>query len=228
MTGPGATALLVPVKDLTQAKTRLAPLLSAEERQFLATVLLEGTLEAVCALPGPLRRVLVTSYAPAAALAERLGMQVIREAEQRSESHSVDAASAALQREGVTAVLRVPLDLPLVRTADLATVLAAAAGGAQAVLVPSLDGTGTNALYRCPPTLFPSRFGPGSLALHEQEARRVTAAVRVLPLPSLALDIDDPADVEELVRRGEACPALDYLRSLGIAQRLAARPPETA
>jgi 2-phospho-L-lactate guanylyltransferase len=140
----------------------------------------------------------------------------------------VDAASATLQREGMAAVLRVPLDLPLIRTADLAAVLAAAAAGAQAVLVPSLSGTGTNALYRSPPTLFPSRFGPGSLALHEQEARRVTAAVRVLQLASLALDIDDAADVRELARRGEPCPALDYLRALGIERRLADRPRETA
>jgi 2-phospho-L-lactate guanylyltransferase len=222
------TALLVPVKDLTHAKTRLAPLLSGEERRALATLLLEGTLRAVCALGGTHRRVVVTNFAPAVALARSLGMEVIQEGEQRSESHSVDAASAALQREAVDAVLRIPLDLPLIRTGDLAAVLAAAAAGAQAVLVPSLSGTGTNALYRSPPTLFPSRFGPGSLALHEQEARRVTGAVRVLPLASLALDIDDAADVQELVRRGEGCPALDYLRALGIEQRLAARPRETA
>lgn len=222
MASLAATVLLVPVKDLTRAKTRLAPLLTQAERRALAMTMLEGTLRAVCAVPGPCRRAVVTSYPPAAELAESLGMTVIREVRQRSESHSVDAASAALEREGAAAVLRIPLDLPLVRVEDLEAVLASGQG-AQAVLVPSLTGTGTNALYRSPPTLFPSRFGSGSLALHQAAARRVAAAVTILPVERLALDIDDPADVRELLQRGTPCPALDYLRAIGIEERLALR-----
>lgn len=218
MASLASTVLLVPVKDLTRAKTRLAPLLTQAERRALAMIMLESTLRAVCAVPGPYPRAVVTNYPPAAELAQSLGMRVIGEARQRSESHSVDAASAALEREGVAAVLRIPLDLPLVRAEDLEAVLAAGRC-AQAVLVPSLAGTGTNALYRSPPTLFPSRFGPGSLALHLVAARHVTAAVNVLPLERLALDIDDPADVRELVRRDTPCPALDYLRAIGIEER---------
>jgi 2-phospho-L-lactate guanylyltransferase len=221
-TAIASTALLVPVKDLTRAKTRLAPLLSEAERRHLAELLLEGTLRAACAVPGDYRRVVVTSYPPAAALAQALGMEVIHEGEQRSESHSVDSANAALEREGVTGLLRIPLDLPLVQSADLAAILAEAARGARAVLVPSLSGTGTNALYRSPPTLFPSHFGLGSLALHEAEARRATDALAILQLESLALDIDDAADVQELVRRGTPCAALDFLRSIRIEQRLEA------
>lgn len=217
---PATTALLVPVKDLTRAKSRLAPLLSEAERRHLAEVMLEGTLRAVCAVPGDYRRVVVTNYAPAVALAETLGMDVLRETEQHSESHSVDAASAALQQEGVQGVLRVPLDLPLVQAADLVAVLAAAVQGARAVLVPSLSGTGTNALYRSPPTLFPSHFGQGSLALHEAEARRATGAVAILRRDGLALDIDDPADVRELMGRGVTCAAVEYLRGIGIRERL--------
>jgi 2-phospho-L-lactate guanylyltransferase (CobY/MobA/RfbA family) len=44
--------------------------------------------------------------------------------------------------------------------------------------------------------------------------------VRVLDIPGFALDIDDPADVAELLRRNTPCPALTYLRSLDIATRL--------
>jgi 2-phospho-L-lactate guanylyltransferase len=218
MASLATTALLVPVKDLARAKTRLAPLLTRAERHALAMTMLEGTLRAVCAVPGLYRRAVVTSYPPAVELAESLGMMVIREARQRSESHSVDTASAALEHEGVTAVLRIPLDLPLLLPEDLEVVLAAGQS-AQAVLVPSLSGTGTNALYRSPPTLFSSHFGPGSLTLHQAAARRATAAVTILPVERLALDIDDPADVLELFRRGTPCPALDYLRAIGIEER---------
>jgi len=221
-------AALVPVKDLSQAKTRLAQLLSAEERAALAGIMLAGVLEAVsgispAALEGiRLRRVIVTGHAPSAALGRRLGFEVLPEQSPRSESDSVDRASARLAEEGVNGVLRIPLDLPLIATEDLERLMVPIREGCAAVLVPSLSGTGTNALYRSPPTLFPSRFGPGSFALHEKEARRRAKDVRVLPLASLALDVDDPDDVRELVRRGQAGPALDYLRTRGIEERLAA------
>ena len=216
-------ALMVPVKDLDRAKTRLAPLLAAAERRALAAIMLEGTLRAGEGLEGVGRRVVVTSYRPAMELAGLHGFEVLREEGQRSESDSVDAACAALEREGVTAILRVPLDLPLLRGEDLAAIVQAARQGAQVVLVPSLDGTGTNALYRSPPGRFPSRFGSGSLALHMEESRRSGAEPRVLRLESLALDIDDEADLRELARRAAPCAALDYLRSIGITERLEAR-----
>ncbi len=234
-------AVLVPVKDLSRAKTRLANLLSQPERAELAAILLRGVLETIAridpaaaadetpqgAVPQgetqqeeTMRRVVVTAHAPSAALARSLGFEVLAERRQVSESDSVDQASAQLQREGVRGVLRVPLDLPLIERGDLERLLMLARQGCPALLVPSLSGTGTNALYRSPPTLFPSRFGPGSLALHEQEARRVTADVRIVPLASLALDIDDPEDVRELLSRGQRCPALDYLQERGGAERL--------
>jgi 2-phospho-L-lactate guanylyltransferase len=220
MTATGPVALLVPVKDLTRAKSRLAPLLSLAERRELAWRMLRGVLAALAAARHDGPRALVTSYAPAAALAREHGFMVIDEERQESESASVDAASAHLERAGVRGVLRIPLDLPHLGADDLAPVLRAAAEGCSAVLVPSRDGTGTNALYRAPPTLFPSRFGPDSLGLHQRAAQAAGASVRVLPVPGFALDIDDPADVAELVRRGTPGAALDYLHSLDIATRL--------
>lgn len=219
-------AVLIPVKDLSQAKTRLARLLSVEERAALAGIMLAGVLEAVSRIPAALagdrlRRVVVTAHAPAAELGRRLGFEILAEQRPRSESASVDRASALLEAEGVSGVLRIPLDLPLIAAADLERLMVPIQEGCAAVLVPSLSGTGTNALYRSPPTLFPSRFGPGSLALHEQEARRRARDVRLLPLESLALDVDDPDDVRELVRRAQPCPALDFLRAHGIEERLA-------
>ncbi len=223
-------AVLVPVKEPGQAKSRLSPLLSSAEREQLTWLLLEGVLQVVAALGpvagGPLRKVLVTGSADAARLGRQHGLEVLDEAAPVSESRSVDQASAALERDGVTGVLRVPLDLPLLRVEHLLAVLAAATDGPRAprraVLVPSRDGTGTNALFRSPPTLFPSRFGPGSLALHRREAltRLPPDQVRVLSIPALALDVDEPADLAALLSDGVPCPAADFLRSSGIAGRL--------
>ena len=215
------TAVIVPVKALGQVKSRLAPLLSLAERRHLAEIMLQGVLKAVGLLHPDIRKLVVTSYPLAMAMAEQLGMECLRETSQVSESHSVDTASAKLEAGGIEAVLRVPLDLPLVSAQALREVLARAEAGAAAVLVPSLDGTGTNAVYRRPPTLFPSRFGPGSLALHEQSLWRLGVPYTILELPALALDLDDAADVEALLERAEDCPAAAYLREIGATGRLA-------
>ncbi len=221
-------ALLVPVKDLRRAKIRLAPLLSQKERRELALLMLKGLLEACAPLAGEWRRVMVTNYPPAIAMARENGFEVLEEGRQSSESESVDWACAALEGQGAAGVARVPLDLPLVRTDDLAELLAQAGQGLDAVLVPSRDGTGTNALYRSPPTLFPSRFGAGSLALHEQLARERAVRYRVLELPSLALDIDDAEDVRTLMAGGAPCPARAFLEKVGAPARLKSLPGETA
>ena len=214
------TVVVVPVKDLDRAKSRMSPLLSADERRALAIILLEGVLEAVTALTHDIRKVVVTNYAPAMKLAEAFGMEVLKESRQKSESASVDHAGRVLEGEGVRAMLRVPLDLPLIEAAELAELIELADNGLPALLVPSLDGTGTNAIYRAPPTLIPSRFGPGSLALHENALRKAGLRYRVEEMASLALDLDDAGDVAELMSRQRDCPATVYLNSLCIESRL--------
>jgi len=219
-------AVLVPVKDLSRAKTRLAGLLSEAERAELAGLLLAGVLEAIGRVPAeavdePLRRVVVTAHAPSAELAQRLGFEVLPEPRPVSESDSVDRASVLLEREGVRGVLRIPLDLPLIETADVERLFALARQDARVLLVPSLSGTGTNGLFRAPATLFPSRFGPGSLALHQDEAHRLGVTAQVVRLDSLALDIDDPADIRLWLGSAKPTRAFDYVKSLEIEARLA-------
>ena len=249
MKAQGSRALLVPVKNLANAKTRLDSLLSLSERRELAWVMLEGVLAQIAGLDTTWERVMVTNYDPAIELARDLGFRVIQEVEQVSESHSVDFASGVLAGEGLSGVLRIPLDLPLLTQDALATVLEATAietplntppsneipsnkipvveqagGGPSAILVPSRDGTGTNAVYRSPPALFPSRFGPDSLSLHRSEARQAGCEPLILSSGAMGLDIDDPGDIAELVARGIKCPTLDYLRGIGIEGRLKAPP----
>ena len=218
---PPGVALLVPVKSLTHAKTRLAPLLTREERQLLVRTMLETVLgELATAWPDTPRWV-VASEPWALGLAESLGFGTLRESTQDSESHSVDAASSQLAAGGVTGVLRLPLDLPLFRAQALAPLWDAVARGVNVVLIPSRDGTGTNALFRSPPDRFPSRFGPGSLRLHLEEARKSGCEPAILPVPELGLDIDDPEDVAELMRRDQPCKVLNLLRGMKVEARLA-------
>ncbi len=189
-------ALLLPVKLRDNAKQRLAPLLPPEDRRALMSAMIVDGFAAARAARAPARVYVVTADPGIAAMAEEFGFRVLREETQVSESASVDAAARACEAEGVSALLRLPLDLPVVTGADIDAVFAAEA---DVVIVPSRDGTGTNAILRRPPTLFPSHFGPDSLPKHTAEAARAGATLVLLDLPGIGMDVDDAADLRALL-----------------------------
>jgi 2-phospho-L-lactate guanylyltransferase len=214
-------ALLIPVKDLRQAKQRLAPLLSPQERFELAQAMMDDVFSAVRQVRAAERVFVVTNYEPAIVRAERYGWTVLRETHQTSESASVDAASRECQSRGVTSLLRLPVDLPLVTAPDINEVLNAAEPAPCAVLVPSRDSTGTNAILRCHPTLFPSHFGPDSFGKHMAEARAAGASIKTIRNPHLELDVDDPQDLNALLAeptRGTTTG--QWLEHSGVPERL--------
>ena len=199
--------LLIPVKDRSQAKQRLAPWLSSEERAALASAMLEDTFAAASAVRGIDGVFVVTASEPVLRRARDLGWDVVPETMQHGESRSVDSAVRFCAERGATTVLRLPIDLPLVEAADIESVFAMACPAPSMVIVPSRDGTGTNALLRTPPSLFPSHFGPHSFSKHLHEARACGATVRILENPRLAMDLDDAEDLRALL---SACPLVNF------------------
>jgi 2-phospho-L-lactate guanylyltransferase len=214
-------ALLLPIKDLRQAKQRLAPLLNAEERFALAEAMLADTIRAVRGVRRAERIFVVTNYIPAMQAAEANGWELLREERQISESVSVDVASQVCAERGVTSLLRLPLDVPLVQASDIDALLAVECAAPAVVIVPSRDGTGTNAILRTPPALFPSHFGSGSFAKHCGEVERAGAQIVVRRNVRLEMDVDDEADLRALVRwdlRGTETGA--WLERSGLVARL--------
>lgn len=213
-------ALLIPIKDPANAKTRLAELLSEVERCRLAWAMFEDVSRAIATARNPDRVVMVTSFARAIERAPELGWDVLIEESQISESVSVDWASRVLSERGFDTVMRLPADLPLVRAEDIDELLSVQLDSPGALLVSSREGTGTNAIIRTPPSLFPSRFGPNSLALHKQEAARVGVDCVIVNNARIALDIDEPADVELLWESARGTETFDSLVQMGAFDRL--------
>src|ERR1700724_1860511 len=193
-------ALLLPIKDLRPAKQRLAPLLTPEERFGLAQAMLADTIRAVRGVRRAEKIFVVTNYLPAMQAAEGNGWELLREDRQISESFSVDYASMQCAKRGVTALLRLPLDVPLVQSSDIDELLAVECAAPALVIVPSRDGAGTNAILRTPPTLFPSHFGSGSFAKHCGEADRAGARIFKRRNVRLEMDVDDEADLRALAQ----------------------------
>ncbi len=170
-------ALLLPVKDLRNAKKRLMGVLTPEERFGLAQAMLADTIRTVQGVRRAEKIFVITNYQPVLDIAEENRWEILREDRQISESDSVDTASQICEQRGVRSLLRLPLDLPLVRPGDLDELLAIECRPRGTVIVPSRDGTGSNALLRTPPTLFPSHFGEGSFAKHLAKAERAGAQI---------------------------------------------------
>jgi 2-phospho-L-lactate/phosphoenolpyruvate guanylyltransferase len=193
-------ALLLPVKDLRNAKQRLAGLLTPEERCTLAQAMLADTLCAVCGVRLAEKIFVVTNYEHAIRTAKENGWEILREESQISESASVDWASRICGERKVAGLLRLPIDLPLVRASDIDELLAVDCAAPAVVMVPSRDGTGTNAILRMPPALFPSHFGEGSFAKHRAEAERAGARIIIRRNARLEMDVDDEADLRALLQ----------------------------
>ncbi len=216
-------ALLIPVKELSKAKQRLAAYFSPEERFQLADALWQDFFKVAEKVTGIDAIYVVSAEERVLERARELGWEIIPESHQISESDSVDFASRWCADRGVDVLLRVPVDLPLIEARDIETVFADAPAAPAAVIVPSFDGTGTNALLRTPPTLFRSHFGPGSFTQHLIEASRCGAETRVLRLPGIEIDIDELVDVNVL-RARDLRPSLtrDWLTEHGMVTPLQA------
>src|SRR5260370_8343648 len=105
-------ALLLPVKDLNNAKKRLMGVLTPAERFGLAEAMLKDTIRSVQGVKRAEKVFVVTNYKPAMRRAQEAGWEILQEEEQISESHSVHAASKICQHRAATSLLHLPLHLP--------------------------------------------------------------------------------------------------------------------
>ncbi|MET7963550.1 2-phospho-L-lactate guanylyltransferase [Micromonospora zamorensis] len=190
-------AVVVPVKHLAAAKSRLRGALSGVPHEELALALAADTLRAVLACPAIAEVLVVTDDARVAAAALGAGARVLPD--------GPDAGLNAAFRHGAAGttagwVAGLTADLPALRPAELAGALLAAQNGREGVrrFVPDTPGSGTVLLAAPPGVPLDPRFGVGSAVAH--------AASGALPLtgdwPSLRRDVDTAADLAAAARLG--------------------------
>jgi 2-phospho-L-lactate guanylyltransferase len=189
--------ILVPVKNLRNAKQRLAEVLDQTARTELAHAMIHDVLSAIASWNKRPEVGVVTSDPFACSLAEQYDFRIIPDNENRSETDAIAMATAICEDEGTRSTLVIPGDIPLVQAAELEQIVNAAPEKGT-VLVPAADGRGTNAALRTPAALFPLRFGNDSFKPHFAAAKATGLPCVTLSLPGLALDIDNPADLQQL------------------------------
>jgi 2-phospho-L-lactate guanylyltransferase len=203
--------ILVPVKNLSTAKQRLAAILDQAARTELAQAMLFDVLETLAKVPLASAVGIVTSDAFAIQLARQFHFIVITDHANRSETDAIEMATRYCEAQAVGSTLVVPGDIPLIQIGEVEAILRAAPAEGS-VLVPAADGRGTNAIFRSPAGLFPARFGNDSFKPHHAAAQATGKPCIVLKLPGIALDIDSPADLRELAAAPGASHAQQLVR----------------
>ncbi|BDX33193.1 2-phospho-L-lactate guanylyltransferase [Mycobacterium antarcticum] len=184
--------LIIAVKRLDAAKTRLASAFTPGTRVGVVLAMLVDTISAASAVAAVRQITVVTPDNAAAAAVRRLGAHVITDPTPRGHVDPLNNAllvtEAAIRTETPNIVV-LQGDLPALQPSELAGAIASARGNARS-FVSDRHGTGTSALFAFGVPLDP-RFGADSAQRHtDSGAIELTAA-----WPGLRCDIDTPADL---------------------------------
>jgi len=128
-------------------------------------------------------------------------------------------ATRSCVERGEDNTLVIPADIPLIEGWELEEILKHAPAEGT-VLVPAGDGRGTNAAFRRPANLFPLRFGNDSFKPHHAAAQATGKPCIVLNLPGIAVDVDNPPDLRQLLSLPGETRAQRLARSWNLSDRL--------
>ena len=196
------TAIL-PFRSIDSAKSRMAPLLTEEERREFSARLLERTLLALGRATIVSNVILVSPDPLARALARSGGHEALDDGGVDLNA-AIALGVAQATASGASAVLILPVDLAEI-TATNIDALVGSWSGSQPGLLPSPDG-GTSALLVPLPRDFTPQFGADSAAAHRAELSRGGAQIEMLDSP-LAADLDTPRDLALAIERERAATA---------------------
>jgi 2-phospho-L-lactate guanylyltransferase len=189
--------LVVPVRSLRDGKSRLAPALDARQRRWFVERLLVRTLERAAQFPGLKRTLVVSACNEVRAQASACGATIIEEHAPAGLNNALRQAQLALRDAGVTRMLMVSSDLPLLQPEDLQCLAAASSAGAIAI-APDRARQGTNGIGLHAAMDFDFSFGPNSFQRHLDRVQQLDVQSAIVERFGLAFDVDVPDDLVEL------------------------------
>lgn len=195
--------VLVPVRDFRTGKSRLSPILSAEERDSLGRWMLAQVLAALQGAATIDAVAVLSDAEDVLSAAEELGAEGLL-CEGRDMNRDLERGRAWALSRSAASLAVIPGDLPLLQQGEVEAFLEKGAPG-RAVLSPSPDG-GTNALWTSPADAVPFRFGPGSFAKHRAAAEAAGLEVLTHEAPGFRLDVDQPGDIDAFLEKGGPAP----------------------
>jgi len=186
---------VVPVKGLTESKTRLATHLQGDKRRILVEALLDDVLSAIIRsrvygtikVISPDENVASRIRPPEVSFLKQTGVGLSRAVEQANRLATLGHAGS------LTTVLA---DIPLVEPGDFEEVASLGSPGRRVVMAPSMKG-GTNVMLTSPPGIVSPGYGRWSYSKHLRRAQVSGISAYSLSNPRLSFDIDTMSDLVE-------------------------------
>jgi 2-phospho-L-lactate guanylyltransferase len=217
------TTAVLPVKRFAHAKTRLVETIGPPGRAAMLRAMLADVLVALDHSREVERVILVTGEGRAEKIAMerakriRTPIEVLRDPADHGHSEAATLGIIRAKALGATCTALLPGDCPLLEPTELDSALSAFADGTVGV-ASDRHGTGTNGLFLSPADAIGPAFGPGSCARHLDRAKRAGYEAKLLDIPSLALDLDTPEDLEAIAQLLEDEPKLAPLTAAAFAE----------
>lgn len=223
------TSIVVPIKNPSSAKQRLADVLDADRRRQLANALMDHVLSVLHPTAEDCAVLVVTDSEEVESQVSRFGCSVLREASSRGETEAVELAARWSCEKGFTRQLVIPGDMPCVCRADILDLLAIPMKSPSVILCPATGDDGTNAILTSPPDAISFRFGRHSFPDYVEQSRRRGIACLIQRAPSLVLDLDTPEDLRTFLatksspdtQASRASPVYRLLSGWNLRERVA-------
>jgi len=214
-----AVFVIIPVKRLNNAKSRLSPLLTDDERKQFCLKMLEDVLRTVKSTKGVDQTVVVSNDPEVSHVAKNFDVAYFRERKTGLNEAVSEAVDWCVERRA-TSVLVLPADIPLVTPADLNRMLDLREK-ASMVISPSRSGKGTNALLLTPPDACPTFYGPCSFQRHLEEASKRGISFQMFRSQRIVLDIDTVEDLKDfIITNGKETSAHELLDETEVPSKL--------
>lgn len=211
---------LVPVKALAWGKSRLSVLLSEDARRAVSRAMLTDVLTCLQRSSSVEKFVVVSSDTTLLSLAQKLGAYAVHEGQPRGLNGAITLGTDFCVQHGVTALLVLLADLPLVEPEDVNFLFQQAEEIKPGVVLATCkEWEGTNALLRVPPLIIPPCFGGPSLEWHRAAARRGDVPFRAVEVPHIAFDIDSVEDLQQVLAHPSPTQTYRVLQEIEVLKK---------
>lgn len=206
------TAIIIPVKTFSKAKTRLD--LSDNIKSTLCEMMLDELLQTVSVAPPISEVIVVTKDATAIKLAEKFHATVILDDKEQGVNQAISLADEYIEENKISATIVLPQDIPFIKTQDIDFLLKVQIPPDFVTIVPSRKFDGTNALLRMPHDIMKTYYDQDSYRAHTDTARKYTRNSSILFVKRIMMDIDDIDDLKYALKQNEKPQLCEKIKSL--------------
>lgn len=195
------TWVIIPVKPLRLAKSRLSKILQPEDRQEVAEAMLRHVLDTIRPVKQVSGTLVISRDNHALAIAREHGAKTIQESGAPELNSALMRATSIVKSWRCDAALIIPADLPLITPNDISNIIEMGRKHEKSVVISTdRNKDGTNALFIQPPGLIEYAYGDDSFHRHAVLARDAGAEVAVYESDRTLQDIDVPEDIDNYLR----------------------------